>query len=75
MPVLFYVAGVLYLALDQTGSFAIYCAWAFVASRVLHTLIHLGYNNVLHRMMVFFIGNVCVLAMWISIIMNAEPGM
>lgn len=75
VPVLFYIAGVLYLALDQTGSFAINCAWLFVASRVVHTVIHLGYNNVIHRLIVFAIGNVCVLAMWISILMNAEPGM
>ena len=74
VPVLFYIAGVLYLALGQTGSFAVNAAWVFVASRVVHTVIHLGYNNVIHRLVVFAIGNACVLAMWISILINAEPG-
>ena len=74
IPVLFYVAGLLYLTLDQTGSFAINCAWAFVASRIVHTCIHLGYNNVIHRAIVYAIGVICVLAMWINILINAETG-
>jgi hypothetical protein len=75
VPVLFYVAGLLYLVLEQSGSFAIYCAWAFVATRVVHSFIHLGYNNVLHRLVAFAAGNACVLAMWISIVLNYEPGL
>ena len=75
VPMLFYVAGLLYLALDQTGSFAVNCAWAFVVSRVVHTCIHLGYNNVVHRLIVYAIGVACVLAMWINILINAESGM
>ncbi|MCI5107498.1 MAG: MAPEG family protein [Pseudomonadales bacterium] len=72
MPVLFYVAGLLYIALDINQPFVINCAWAFVVSRIIHTCIHLGYNNILHRLLVFAIGNLCVLAMWVSIIMTAS---
>ena len=75
VPMLFYVAGLLYLALDQTQSFAVNCAWAFVVSRCVHTCIHLGYNNVVHRLIVYAIGVACVLAMWIYILVNAESGM
>lgn len=75
IPVLFYVAGLLYVTLDQTSSFTVNCAWAFVASRIVHTCIHLGYNNVVHRLIVYAIGVACVLAMWISIVVNAESAM
>lgn len=71
VPVLFYIAGVLYLALGMTESFTINAAWAFVLTRIVHTCIHLGYNNILHRMIVFALGVACVLAMWISIILAA----
>lgn len=66
-PVLFYVAGVTYLALDLTVSQPVLYAWLFVAARCLHTLIHLTYNNVLHRLIVFGLGNLSLLVMWISI--------
>ena len=68
IPVLFYSAGVLYIALGLTDAITIYCAWIFVAARVVHTCIHLGYNNVMHRLVVFGIGNVSVLVMWLSIV-------
>lgn len=68
VPVLFYVAGVLYLSLDISSTLAVTFAWIFVAARVMHSLIHLSYNNVLHRVVAFGIGNLAVLAMWISIV-------
>ena len=68
VPVLFYAAGILYVALGMESVFAVYCAWAFVAARVIHTCIHLSYNNVLHRLIAFGFGNLCVLGMWLAII-------
>ena len=72
VPVLFYIAGLIYITLDMTAPFPVTAAWAFVAARIVHTCIHLGYNNVLHRLIVFGFGNLCVLAMWISIVAAAE---
>ena len=63
MPLLFYVAGTLYIALDLTIPLAIYCAWAFVVTRILHSVVHLGDNNVAHRLFVFALSNLCVLAL------------
>ena len=68
VPTLFYAGGAVYLALDQTGQAAVISAWVFVAARVLHSIIHLSYNNPLHRMVVFAIGNLSVLVMWLSIV-------
>lgn len=68
VPTLFYAGGAVYLALDQTGQLPVISAWIFVAARVIHSLIHLSYNNVLHRMVVFAIGNLSVLVMWLGIV-------
>ena len=72
VPVLFYSAGILYIALEMTDPAPIALAWIFVAARVVHTCIHLGYNNVMHRLIVFGIGNLSVLGMWILIVAAAR---
>ncbi len=42
-------------------------AWAFVFSRILHSFIHLGSNNVRHRMLAYTFGWFCILAMWATL--------
>jgi hypothetical protein len=64
MPVLFYV---LCLALFMTQSVSqgfIWAAWAYVALRVLHSGIHIGYNNVMQRFSVFALSMWVVGSMW-----------
>jgi hypothetical protein len=68
VPTLFYAGGAVYLALDQTGQLPVISAWIFVAARALHSIIHLSYNNVLHRLVIFAIGNLSVLIMWLGIV-------
>ena len=51
-------------------------AWAYVACRALHSLIHLTYNNVLHRLAAFAAGNVVLLVIWIlavSVLLIIQP--
>lgn len=72
VPVLFYAAGLLYIALDLDEPLPVQAAWIFVGARLLHTLIHLSYNNVLHRLIVFGFANISVLVMWISIVAAVE---
>ena len=40
----------------------------FVAARMLHSIIHLSYNNGVHRLVIFAIGNLSVLVMWLGIV-------
>jgi len=68
VPTLFYAGGAVYLALDQTGQLPVISAWVFVAARVMHSVIHLSYNNVLHRLTIFAVGNLSVLVMWLGIV-------
>ena len=72
VPILFYTAGVLYIALEMSDSVPVTLAWLFVIARVIRTGIHLSYNNVMHRLIVFGLGNLSVLGMWISIVSSAN---
>jgi hypothetical protein len=41
-------------------------AWVYVGLRALHSLVHLTYNNVMHRLIVFAAGNVVLAALWVA---------
>ena len=64
VPILFYIVSTLFVALNIASILAITLAWCFVALRAWHALIHLTYNNVIHRMFSFGAGCIVVLAMW-----------
>ena len=70
VPVLFYTAGVLYIALDLHEPLLVGLAWLFVLARAIHAAIHLSYNHPMHRFWAFLAGNLCVLAMWVGLILH-----
>ncbi|MBK52299.1 MAG: hypothetical protein CMQ45_07950 [Gammaproteobacteria bacterium] len=72
VPVLFYAAGVLYVAMEISDPLPVKLAWIFVIARVMHTCIHLSYNNIMHRLVVFGLGNLSVLGMWILIASSTD---
>ncbi len=69
-PVLFYAAGILCIVLGIENVFLLSIAWAYIACRAVHALIHITYNNILHRMTVFLLGNLCILSIWGFIIVH-----
>jgi hypothetical protein len=68
MPLLFYVAATLALALNLESAAMVILSWLFVAARIAHSWIHLTSNNVIHRLTAFMFGNICVLLIWILIL-------
>ncbi len=68
VPVLFYVAATLYLALGITSDLAIGLAWIFVGFRLAQAHIHLGYNNVYHRLVSFWLGFFTVIGIWLNLV-------
>lgn len=67
-PVLFYVCC---LALDLLGAatpLATGLAWGYVGLRLLHSVVHIGYNNVMHRLGVFATSNVVLLLLWLQLV-------
>lgn len=65
MPILFYVIALALLVTAQVNSTALWLAWTYVALRVLHSLVHLSYNHVLHRLVIFTIGNFVLSGLWL----------
>ncbi|MBL8770187.1 MAG: MAPEG family protein [Phenylobacterium sp.] len=65
LPVLFYVGGLMYYVAGRLDQTALAVAWAYVALRVIHSAIHLTYNNVIHRLTAFAISNFVLMAFWL----------
>lgn len=65
VPVLFYVACLLLYAIAGSSPFAVVLAWSYVALRVVHSAIHLTYNNVIHRLIAFGASNAVLVGLWV----------
>ena len=68
LPVLFYFACILSYLLEAVEIKLIVLAWIYVVFRFFHSVIHLSYNNVYHRLTVFALSNIVLIAMWCFLI-------
>ena len=53
------------MLVGQVDQIHVYCAWIFLIFRVLHSLIHCSYNDVIHRFAVYIVS--CV-ALWVMVL-------
>lgn len=67
-PVLFYAACVTAMVTEQGGGLLFWLAWAYVASRVVHAIVHLGGNRIPPRMAVYGASWLVLLAMWATLV-------
>jgi len=65
LPVLFYAVVTLVIATGLADGVSLFLAWAFVASRLVHSFIHLGTNNMVHRLFAFSASLAVLAAMWL----------
>jgi hypothetical protein len=65
LPMLFYVVCVVLYVTAGASRLAVYVAWAYVALRVVHSIIHLSYNYVLHRLAAFTLSNAALVSLWV----------
>jgi hypothetical protein len=68
VPVLFYL---LCVALALTGDSApgfVAAAWSYVALRAVHSLIHVTYNRVVHRFLVYVASTLLLFGMWAAFV-------
>ena len=63
-PLLFYVVILLTLLLMVQDYVIVVLSWAFVATRYVHSFIHMTYNLVMHRFAVFVFGSIVLFALW-----------
>lgn len=70
LPLLFYVVCVVMFVTQTATPMAVGLAWAYVALRAVHSLIHLTYNKVVHRLTFFALSNVVLVVLWILLVVN-----
>lgn len=64
LPVLFYLALFVAVELELGSPLVLGLAWAFVALRVLHSVIHCTYNKVRHRFLAYLAGAIVLWTLW-----------
>ena len=67
MPILFYVLVTAIYVTEHVDKAAIILAWAYVASRLIHSFVHLGKNHPFHRFFAFGSGAVILLVMTVRL--------
>ncbi|MBS0359770.1 MAG: MAPEG family protein, partial [Proteobacteria bacterium] len=65
LPLLFYVASLMFFVTGKVDGLVLAVAWTYVALRVIHSAIHLTYNKVMHRLTPFAISNFVLMAYWV----------
>jgi hypothetical protein len=65
LPMLFYVVGIVLYVSGGASYVAMFFAWAFVALRIVHSLIHLTYNRVIHRLAAFTLSIFALVVLWV----------
>jgi len=65
LPLLFYVVCLLSYVATTPSAAAVALAWTYVALRVVHSVVHLTYNHVIHRLVVFAVSNGVLVALWV----------
>jgi hypothetical protein len=74
LPVLFYLATVIAFFAARMSVTLVVLSWLFVASRLLHALVHVTTNNVGRRFFLFTTGAVILLAMWVLLVVDVVFG-
>lgn len=70
VPVLFLLTCVAALHLPTgTDDIFLVLSWGFVVSRLLHTAMHLGGNNVVHRLTAYAVGWSLLIALWMRLLL------
>jgi hypothetical protein len=74
MPLLFYVACLAYYVTKRVDGVAVVLAWIYVGLRAAHSLVHLTYNKVVHRLTVFATSNVLLAVLWMRWFLASTHG-
>jgi len=65
LPMLFYVVVALILITSTNSLIFVILAWIFVLSRIVHTYIHTGPNELYSRSVALGVGAIALVAMWV----------
>jgi hypothetical protein len=73
MPVLFYVLCLASYVTHGASQSLLVLAWIFVTLRIVHSLIHVTYNRIIHRFSVYALSSFVLLAMWVVFAVQLHP--
>ena len=65
LPVLFYAAVLFAFEFGAAGWIAAAIAWVFVATRIVHAILHIGKNIVMRRFQAFVTGFATLIVFWL----------
>ena len=65
LPMLFYVVCLILFVTGGASHVAVALAWLYVALRIVHSLIHLTYNRVMHRLVAFALSCTVLAVLWV----------
>ena len=69
-PVIFFALIMIAMETGATGYVMAILAWLYVATRVLHTLIHVGPNRLPLRGAVYGVGIIALFCMWLGVLIS-----
>lgn len=70
LPILFYVVVIIIYITHTVGELQLLLAWGFVASRIVHTVVHTTSNRLKYRFYSFAAGLLILLVMWLVLLLN-----
>jgi hypothetical protein len=71
LPVLFYAGAAFAFILGGVDWIVVILAWIFVATRIIHAIIHTGKNIVMQRFGAFLAGFIALIVMWAYMAVHA----
>lgn len=74
LPILFYVACILAYVIEVGSYSFVILAWPYVALRIVHSLVHMTYNQVTHRLAVFAASNLALIGLWVLLAKRIAMG-
>jgi hypothetical protein len=66
LPTLFYPVCLMFFVAGRVTPLVLATAWSYVALRAIHSAIHLGTNNIMHRLTAFAASIAVLAALWLE---------
>jgi hypothetical protein len=66
LPTLFYPVCLMFFVAGRVTPLVLATAWTYVALRAIHSIIHLSYNNIVHRLTAFAASIAVLAALWLE---------
>ena len=68
LPILFYAICIIALIINREIENFIIFAWLYVLLRYIHSLIHITYNHIVHRLSLFAASCAVLISMWVKVV-------